>query len=125
MRLKVKSVDVRRLSARAAKAADGALFAVAENVLSDCSEYVPYETGALRGSGTASASAGKATVAWGTDADTARYARVQYYGVGLGHGTDANAAMAPKACAKWFEAAKAVRKGAWGEMYAHELRRNL
>ncbi len=125
MRLTVKSCDVSGITSKAARALDGALWVTAENVLSDCRDYIPYETGDLRNSGKAKAKDGKGTVEWGTDQKTAQYARIQYYGVGLNHGTVANAVSAPKACAKWFEAAKAVRKKDWERMLGYEYKREL
>jgi hypothetical protein len=124
MRLSVQSADLTALTSRTAPANKAALGVVAENVLADCTPYVPYKTGALRGSGKATALADSATVAWGTDSETARYARAQYYG-SYDHGTDANAINAPKACARWFEAAQASRKAAWVQAYSTEYTRRL
>ncbi len=125
MRLSVKAVDVGGAQSRGEAARTAALGVVAENVLSDCGEYVPYDLGALRGSGKASVRGGEGVVMWGTDAETARYARVQYYGAGLSHDTAQNAMHAPKARHHWFEAAKAERKEAWCRMYGAEVARRL
>lgn len=112
MRMAVRSVDVSGLTYQSRRAAASAMFALAENVLADCTPYVAYETWALQASGTAEHSGGTAVVKWGTDAGTARYARAQYYGVGLNHATHGNAA-------------RALRGRGWGEMFAHEYRRKL
>ena len=125
MILSVKSADVSGMAARAESARDAALGVLAENVLSDCTEYVPYDSGALQGSGKASVRRGEALVKWGTDSETARYARVQYYGVGLNHKTKQNGKFAKKARHHWFEAAKAEREAAWREMYAVTFARGL
>lgn len=124
MRIGLKSAELAGLTSRCEDATNAALGIVAENVLADCTPYVPYETGALRGSGRAAARAGVGTVTWGGDAATAAYARVQYYGA-LNHSTTQNAVFAPKARGHWFEAAKAERKQAWCEMYAQEYGRRL
>lgn len=124
MRVSLKSADLSGLTSRCEGAMEAALGIVAENVLADCTPYVPYETGALRGSGRAAAKAGVGTVSWGGDADTAQYARAQYYGA-YDHSTSQNAIFAPKARGHWFEGAKAERKGAWCDMFAQEYGRRL
>ena len=124
MRLSVKACDLGGMLSRADKARDAALGVVAENVLADCTEYVPYDLGALRASGKASVRGGEGVVMWGTDSETARYARVQYYG-DFDHGTAQNALNAPRACRHWFDAAKAVRKDAWRKMFAGEYARRV
>ena len=125
MRVRVREVGVGTLLANSAKAREAALFALAENVLSDCSTYVPHMTGDLERSGTAKVSGGRGQVAWGTTADTAKYARFQYYGVGLSHDTPGNRAYAPKACAKWFEAARAARNGSWEKLFGKVLKEGM
>lgn len=119
------SADASGALARSDAAKRAALGVVAENVLADCTPYVPYETGALQGSGEGRVEGGAGVVEWGTTADTARYARVQYYGVGLSHATDANAAMAPMATHHWFEKARAARGEAWADMFGAEYGRRL
>lgn len=114
MRLTVKSAQVK---ASPSKALAAAAFATAENVLSDCTRYVPVLHGNLRDSGqTRHGPDGSASVMWGTDALTARYARRQYYDEGLSHTTalnPANAGTGPH----WFETAKASRQAAWESMF--------
>ena len=117
MRLRVGKVELDRLKTNSDKALDKALFAVTENVLSDCVPYVPHLTGDLERSGDTKVENGHGYVMWGTTADTARYARPQYYGTGFSHDTPGNHANSPKACAKWFEAARAARKGSWEQMF--------
>lgn len=124
MRLSFLRADTGKLTGNAKAASEAALGVVAENVLADCTDYVPYETGALRRSGQASVRGGVGQVSWGTDADTAQYARVQYYG-SFSHSTTANAVYAGKARGRWFEGAKAERKDAWRKMYAQEYERRI
>ena len=124
MRLSVKSCDVGGMEARAESARAAALGVVAENVLSDCTEYVPVRFGDLRRSGKASVRGGEGVVMWGTDSETARYARVQYYGAGLSHTTEFTPENA-KARHHWFDAAKAERKDEWSRMFGHEFGRRL
>lgn len=110
MRLAVRSVSTK---AQPSKALAAAAFATAENVLSDCTRYVPVLHGGLRDSGqTRHSSGGSASVLWGTDAATARYARRQYYDEGLRHTAALNPSNAGT-CAHWFDAARASREGAW------------
>ena len=59
---------------------------------------------------------GSATVEWGTDADTAAYARKQYYG-NYRHDTVQNGLNAPKAQGHWFDGARAERLAEWERMY--------
>lgn len=100
-----------------------ALLVTSQNVLSDDNRFVPVETGALRGSGRAEVrSDDHATVEWGTDADTARYARPQYYEP-HNHATDANAAAGGMAADHWHERSAAVNRGRWARMYGDELAR--
>ena len=124
LRLRVKSVDVRGAEDKVRKASEAAMGVTAENVLSDCTPFVPYDTGALQGSGQSEAKGEKGYVEWGTDGETAQYARIQYYG-SHDHGTAQNAIHAPKAQDHWFEGAKAERGDAWAEMHAAEMRRHL
>lgn len=114
MRLKVRSASA---GAQASAALSAASFATAENVLSDCTRYVPILHGDLRGSGqTRHGSGGSASVMWGTDAQTARYARRQYYDEGLSH-TSANNPSNAGTGARWFETAKASRQSAWESVF--------
>lgn len=114
MRLKVRSATAH---AQASSALAAASFATAENVLSDCTRYVPILHGGLRGSGqTRHGSGGAASVMWGTDAATARYARRQYYDEGLSHTATNNPSNAGTG-AHWFETAKASRQGAWESVF--------
>lgn len=114
MRLTVRSMSA---GVQPSKALAAAAFATAENVLSDCTRYVPILHGNLRDSGqTRHSSGGAASVLWGTDSETARYARRQYYDEGLSHTTahnPSNAGTGPH----WFETAKASREGAWAAAF--------
>lgn len=125
MRLAFKDCDLGALGARAGKARQAALGVVAENVLADCTDFVPFDSGALRASGKADVRGEEGRVRWGTDSQTARYARVQYYGAGLSHDTTQNTLNAPKATSHWFDAAKAQRKGAWMDAFGREYSRRL
>lgn len=124
MNLRLAGIETGPILSKAQKAANAAKFAVAENVLADCSEYVPYETGALRRSGDTEQPSGDgpAKVVWGKDADTAKYARVQYFGVNFDHPRRPNNS---KGCAKWFEKAKAERKAEWVAMAQQVMREHL
>ena len=125
MRLSLSSQDLGGLSSRDEPARRAALGVVAENVLADCTDYVPFDSGALRASGKAYVRGDEGQVQWGTDGETARYARVQYYGTGLSHDTTQNALNAPRACHHWFDAAKAERKAAWRDAFGREYARRL
>ncbi len=116
MKLKVMSADASKLAAKALRAQKRALGVLAENALADCSEYVPYDKGRLQASGKTQVKDGEAYVMWGTNADTARYARVQYYG-NFNHSTLGNSLHSPRACSHWFEAARRERLSAWSDMY--------
>lgn len=74
-------------------------------VLKDCDEYVPFNTGNLRDSGIRGTRIGSGVVMYNTP-----YARRVYYGKGAR--TDKH----PKATPQWFEKAKAVHKEKWLEL---------
>lgn len=120
-----KSLDLRSATpAKLSKAMRAATFAVAENVLSDCTPYVPIRTGRLRESGeTRHGSSGDASVVWGTDADTARYARKQYYGY-YSHTTQFNPSNSTGTRA-WFDKVRPKREDAWREMFRREYERGI
>lgn len=121
MRIRLKAVRSDGLMAKLDRANKRAMGATAENALADCVPYVPYDTGALRASGRARVSpSGAGQLHYGTDADTAAYARVQYYG-SHNHSTDQNALNAPKACDHWCERASADHSDRWRGMYAKLL----
>lgn len=117
MRISLKSIDVSGALARIERQSDAALGAVAENALSDTRPYVPYDTGALQGSGMTSVEGGRAYLEYGTDQDTARYAREQYYSP-HNHDTRQNALHAPRACDHWCERSKADNGDRWCSMFA-------
>lgn len=121
MRARVSEVDVDGVLRAAATANRAALGVTAENVLSDCRPYVPYDSGALRGSGETRLEDSAAYVEWGGTEDTSRYAREQYY-VAHDHDTAQNAMFAPNACDHWYEHARADRGDAWLRMYEKTLR---
>ena len=77
--LRLRSSDLARLAATSARAVAAAMGVVGENALADTEPFVPYETGALVGSGQAEAHRDRARLSWGNDADTAGYARAQYF----------------------------------------------
>lgn len=124
MRLSLKSADVSGALEKVKRANEAALGVTAENALSDTRPYVPYDTGALQGSGQTKVSGERAYLEYGTDADTSRYARVQYYNA-HNHGTAQNAIHAPKACDHWGERSKADNGERWAKMHASEMRRHL
>ena len=115
MRLRVGAARLGPGLARSDAACRRALAVVSGDVLEKSNRHVPVRTGALRRSGVRTVRTPReALVKWGTDQGTARYARVQYYGVGLSHFTSANAAAnGCQATDHWFEHAKARYKGSW------------
>lgn len=119
-RLRLRRSDLDALAERAPKVMEDALGVVAENALADTEEYVPYETGALVGSGQTRVGAQRAQLMWGTDGDTAEYARPQYYEP-HDHSTDANAAHSPRATDHWAEASARENRGRWRDMLAREV----
>jgi hypothetical protein len=120
MRLRVKDCDVSGIAAKVEAANRAALGIAAENVLSDCGEYVPYDTGALQSSGATRQSGDKAYVEWGGDSETAAYARVQYYEA-HDHGTSQNALHAPRATDHWYDHANADHGERWRSLYNKAL----
>lgn len=125
MRARLKGVNAGPALSKLDRAMEGAMGATAENALSDCVPYVPYDTGALRGSGQARVSkSGAGELHYGTDEATARYAREQYYG-SHDHGTRQNALHAPFACDHWCERAAAANSARWRGMYAQLLREGM
>lgn len=73
-------------------------------VLKDSDEYVPMDTGNLRNSGISGTKVGSGEVVY-----NAPYAKKMYYGKHYNFSKDKH----PKACAQWFEKAKATKKDAW------------
>ena len=73
-------------------------------VVKDCTPYVPMRTGQLFRSGITGTDYGSGVVKY-----TAPYAHNCYYGVN----TKFSKLHHPKACAQWFEPAKAVNKKKW------------
>ena len=126
MRVRLRASDVSSVARHATAARRAALGVVAENALADTEPYVPYETGALVGSGTAEvgASGDRATLSYGGDADTARYARRQY-SEPHDHSTAANAAHSPRATDHWCEASARENGDRWRAMLAEGIERGL
>lgn len=126
MRVRLRSSDVSSVARHATEARRAALGVVAENALADTEQYVPYETGALVGSGRAEVdrSGDRATLSWGGDADTAEYARPQYYEP-HDHSSAANAAHSPRATDHWAEASARENGDRWREMLAEKIERGL
>lgn len=116
MRMRVVDVDVERCKDKVSNAVEAALGIVAENVLADCKTYIPYDSGALQGSGTTRQTGSAAYVEWGAG-DAAAYARVQYYST-HNHSTLQNALHAPNACDHWYDRCAGVRGNAWQQMFA-------
>lgn len=75
-------------------------------VLRDSAPYVPFRTGNLMNSGITGTAIGSGQVVY-----NAPYARKVYYG----RGTQYSKAKHPKACAMWFEKAKAAKSTAWAK----------
>lgn len=124
MRLSVKRVELSGLSEAVRRANEAALGVTAENALSDTRPYVPYDTGALQGSGEARVEGDRALLEYGGDAETSRYAWEQYYNA-HNHATRQNALHAPRACDHWGERSKADNGERWARMHAAEMGRRL
>ena len=122
MRIDLRRCDASGVLQALSGARDAALLVVAENVVSDCTPHVPCLTGALADSGRASVRAGVGHAEWGGDAETARYARVQYYDESLRH-DPRGSATAP--CAHWVEQTAAFRAEEWRGMLRDELGRGM
>lgn len=73
-------------------------------VLKDTDKYVPMRTGILVKSGILGTRIGSGEIDY-----IAPYAKKMYYGVTIRF----NKSRHPLACAKWFEASKAVNKRSW------------
>lgn len=73
-------------------------------VLKDTDKYVPMRTGILAKSGILATRIGSGTIEY-----SAPYAKRVYYGVNIRFSKSRH----PLACAKFFEASKAVNKNAW------------
>lgn len=73
-------------------------------VLRDTDKYVPMRTGILVRSGILGTQIGSGEIQY-----IAPYAKPLYYGVNIRFGKSRH----PLACAKWFEASKAVNKRSW------------
>jgi hypothetical protein len=72
-------------------------------VLKDCTPYVPRITGALEHSGIDGTTIGEGLIQYNSP-----YAKRQYYGY-FNHSTQSH----PQACRMWFEVAKAAHKNTW------------
>lgn len=73
-------------------------------VVKDCTPYVPMRTGALMRSGIEGTKLGSGKVIY-----NAPYARRMYYGLNFNFSKDKH----PQACAQWFEKAKATKLKSW------------
>ncbi len=73
-------------------------------VLRDSAPYTPMRTGNLMNSGNTGTAIGTGKVIY-----NAPYAKKCYYGLHMRFSKDKH----PKACAQWFESAKAAKKTAW------------
>ena len=116
MKMRVVDVDVERCKDKVSNAVEAALGIVAGNVLADGEDYVPYDLGALQGSGTTRQTGSAAYVEWG-GGKAAEYARVQYYST-HNHNTLQNALNAPNACDHWYDRCAGVRGNTWQQMFA-------
>lgn len=124
MRLRLKAADVSGLASRSEAANRAALSITAENVLSDCREYVPFDSGALQASGATRREGDRAFVEWGGDSETAAYARIQYYNA-LNHATAQNALHAPRATDHWYDHANADHGERWQGLYRQALKERM
>lgn len=121
MRCRVTHFDVAPAARSVEQAVDAAMFVTCENILSDCTPHVPVRSGALRGSGKVTRHTdAQGTIEWGTDADTAKYARTQYHG-NFNHPNQPGV----QSPAKWFEVAAASSQQRWVDMFGHELKARL
>lgn len=72
-------------------------------VIKDCTPFVPRLTGELERSGVSGTKIGSGVVVWNKS-----YANRQYYGY-FNHSVQSH----PKACRTWFETAKSLNKPKW------------
>ncbi len=77
-------------------------------VLQDSHDYVPMLTGNLASSGIRGTDIGSGKVVYNTP-----YAKRMYYGVNFNFNQNRENPAHPKACAQWFEKAKATKKDTW------------
>ena len=73
-------------------------------VLRDCTPYVPVRTGNLFMSGITGTKLGSGKIVY-----NASYARKVYYGLGMNFSKKKH----PQACAQWFEKVKPLKKAQW------------
>jgi len=119
MNFDVRSVNTSKAQSKVKAAVEAALGITAENVLADCSVYVPVDTGALHDHGETRVSKdGKsASVVWGTDEQSSKYARPVYYCTDKRHD--------PPTRDHWFDYAKGLRGDAWRGMFAQAVKERL
>lgn len=105
MGVTVKSMDLSGVERKGEAAAKAFVAAYALAARDDSNRKAPFQTGALRQSGTVRQRDKSATVEWGGGA--VRYAAVHYYAPGYWDYTT------PGTGPRWFDKAKAQRGAAW------------
>lgn len=88
-----------------------ALRALESAILASCEPFVPYNTGELCNSGHASGDGNRGEVTW-----SANHASKCYYA-----DREFNRKHHPHACARWFEAAKAIDGAKWANIAGSAL----
>ena len=103
MKLRV-TIDTKRCIGRFGPKYSKAQKFIDNEVLKDCTPYVPMRTGFLFKSGITGTSIGSGKVIY-----SAPYAKKVYYGLGMKFSKEKH----PQACAQWFEVVKPLKKAQW------------
>lgn len=114
-RIRVR-VDTKRIFPKVHKATQGAIYAVANQVLKDGNLYAPQDTGELHRSGIRSSKLKKGKVIWNTP-----YAKRLYFGLRFKFSKDKN----PRAQALWAEKAKTVHSREWAKVAQKAVEKGL
>lgn len=115
MSVRVSSADFSKAFAKSDEAERRVKAMVSIRVREDCKPYVPYVSGALRGSAETESEPERGLVIWGSA--SVPYAAAQYYGL--------PGKTYPGTCTEWFEAAKAAHGLSWAETTAAEAAKEV
>lgn len=103
--VRLRSAELSRAVAKAERTGRAVAARVTMAAREDCKPYVPYVTGALRGTAETESVPERGLLVWGNA--SVPYARAQYYGC-------PNKTW-PGTCMQWFEPAKAACMARWAE----------